>query len=343
MNCSDASSLLSGFRTQRVLVVGDVMLDRYLWGSVTRISPEAPVPIVATQRTSRAPGGAANVAATVAALGGCPVLVSAAGDEAAGQDLHTALLERGVSPTALVLSARRRTTVKTRIIAHNQQLLRIDEQDAEPIDADLCGELLARIEAALSFTSAIVLSDYAKGILTGELISGIMLLARKRGIPVLVDPKGSEYRRYSGASLLTPNRSEALLAAQLTDAREATVAHAGARLMDCLEIDALLITEGESGMTLFERPDSAIHLDASARVVYDVTGAGDAVIATLALALAAGGSLRTATYLANVAGGLAVEQVGTATISARAIEKVFLDTPHCLPSFSDLPVAWRIQ
>src|SRR5579862_6390542 len=249
MSSLDAVQILKGFGNQRVLVVGDVMLDRYLWGSVTRVSPEAPVPIVAKQRTSCSPGGAANVAATIAALGGEPVLVSAAGDGTSGKDLHSTLSERGISPADVILSPRRRTTVKTRIIAHNQQLLRIDEEETEEIDAGLAEELLTRIEAALPFVSVVVLSDYAKGLLTCGFIAGIITRARSLGLPVLVDPKGSEYSRYNGASLLTPNRSEAFLAAGLAHARGAKVADAGGRLMDSLAIDALLITEGESGMT----------------------------------------------------------------------------------------------
>jgi rfaE bifunctional protein kinase chain/domain len=340
---SGAVRILNGFRHQRVLIVGDVMLDRYLWGTVTRVSPEAPVPIVAKQRTSSSPGGAANVAVTVAALGGHPVLVSAAGESPEGRELHAALAERGVGSADVILSPRRRTTVKTRIIAHNQQLLRIDEEDTNPIDPELVDELLARIEARLPSVTAVILSDYAKGVLAPPFLSEIICRSRRLGVPVLVDPKGSDFSRYNGASLLTPNRAEAFLSAGFHQNHGARVVDAGAHLMDSLAIDALLITEGESGMTLFERRDSAIHLPASARVVYDVTGAGDAVIATLGLALGVGGSLRMATYLANLAGGLAVQQVGTATITAAALESVLGDHHHSLPFFSEVPVAKGVQ
>jgi len=340
---SDAVGTLNDFRDQRVLVVGDVMLDRYYWGTVTRVSPEAPVPIVAKQRTSSSPGGAANVAVTVAALGGHPVLVSVGGESPEGRELHSALEERGVESTDVILSPRRRTTVKTRIIAHSQQLLRIDEEDTGPIDSDLSAELLARIEAQLSSVTAVILSDYAKGVLTPRFLSEIICRARGVGVPVLVDPKGSDFSRYNGASLLTPNRAEAFLTAGSNLDYGAKVAEAGAHLMESLTIDALLITEGEAGMTLFEGRDSAVHLPASARVVYDVTGAGDAVIATLGLALGAGSSLRIATYLANLAGGLAVEQVGTATITTSALESVLIDYRHSLPVFTEVPVAKCIQ
>jgi rfaE bifunctional protein kinase chain/domain len=343
VNPSEAVSTLNSFRDQRILVVGDVMLDKYVWGNVTRVSPEAPVPIVAKQRTSSSPGGAANVAATVAALGGQPVLVSVGGDGLDGRDLHTALRERGVDSADVILSPRRQTTVKTRIIAHNQQLLRIDEEDTDPIDPGLIDELLARIETQIPSVTAVILSDYAKGVLTPPFLSEIISRARCVGVPVLVDPKGSDFSRYNGASLITPNRAEAFLSSGCNLDHGATVVDAGAHLMESLAIDALLITEGESGMTLFERGESAVHIPASARVVYDVTGAGDAVIAALGLALAAGGSLRTATYLANLAGGLAVEQVGTATITAAALESVLEDHHHSLPFFSEVPLAKCVQ
>ena len=339
MDRTDAIRILNGFHNQRVLVVGDVMLDRYCWGTVTRVSPEAPVPIVAKQRASASPGGAGNVAVSVAALGGFPVLVSASGGDSEGRELHAALGQCGVSPADVILSPERRTTVKTRIIAHSQQLLRIDEEETTPIGLALSEQLLTRVEGALSSVGAVILSDYAKGVLTPALLSSIITRARRLGLPVLVDPKGSQYSRYDGASLLTPNRAEAFLEVGLDRDHMARTVEAGAHLMESLAIEALLITEGESGMTLFERGGNAVHLSASARVVYDVTGAGDAVIATLGLALGAGGSLRTATYLANLAGGLAVEQVGTATITAAALASVLEDHSHSLPFFTEATAA----
>jgi len=308
------------FAGQNVLVAGDVMLDRYIWGTVARVSPEAPVPIVARSRTTCSPGGAGNVAATIAALSGHPRLFGVAGTGADAEDLRAALAARGVAQDDIVLSRNRKTTVKTRVIAHSQQLLRIDDEDRDPIDDALADQVCSRIGAALRTAKVLILSDYAKGLLTPKLTSWGIQEARRHGVHVLVDPKGQRYEHYKGASLLTPNQHEAFLAAGLAHDPQATVAEAGKRLLASLEIDALLITQGESGMTLFERPDSMTHLPACARVVYDVTGAGDAVIATLALALAAGASLLEATFLANVAGGLSVEQVGTATLTPEALE-----------------------
>jgi rfaE bifunctional protein kinase chain/domain len=339
----DATSLLNGFLNRRVLVLGDVMLDRYLWGTVTRLSPEAPVPILAKRRNSSLPGGAANVAVNIAAMGGNAVLVSATGNGPEARELQTVLAERGVNPADILLSASRRTTVKTRIIAHSQHLLRVDEEQADPLDPALVEELFQRIDAALPSVTAVILSDYAKGVLTPELLSRVIARARHFGLPVIVDPKGQGYSRYNGASLLTPNRSEAFLAAGLQQDSGATVADVGCHLMGAFEIDALLITEGEYGMTLFERRDFAIHLPAAARAVYDVTGAGDTVVATMGLALGAGGSLRAATYLANLAGGLAVEQVGTATVTAPMLGSLLADNSHPLPCFSEVRVAKGIQ
>lgn len=332
MNPTNLTRILHAFRSRPVLIVGDVMLDRYVWGHVTRVSPEAPVPIVAKQRTSSSPGGAGNVAATVAGLGGQPLLVGLAGDSSEGRELHETLARCGVDPRDVVLAPNRRTTVKTRIIAHNQQLLRIDEEDTAPASAGTLDELLAHIDSRLPSAASVILSDYAKGLLTPALLREVISRARRAGVPVLVDPKGSDFTRYNGASLLTPNRSEAFHSAGLRAEHGATVAEAGGHLLAHLDVDALLITEGEAGMTLFERGGSTVHLPASARVVFDVTGAGDAVIATLGLALAAGGSLQEATQLANLAGGLAVEQVGTATLTASALEEALLGNPR-----ADLP------
>ena len=328
MNPTGLDRIVQSFHGRPVLIVGDVMLDRYLWGQVTRVSPEAPVPIVAKQRMSSSPGGAGNVAATVAGLGGRPLLVGLAGNSADGLELHAALAACGVDPRDVILSADRRTTVKTRIIAHNQQLLRIDEEDSAPAGERAAEELLNHIDARLPAAASVILSDYAKGLLTPPLLGEIISRARRSGVPVLVDPKGSDFTRYHGASLLTPNRAEAFHSAGLRAEQGATVAEAGARLLERLAVDSLLITEGEAGMTLFERSGSTVHWSASARVVFDVTGAGDAVIATLGLALGAGGTLRGATYLANLAGGLAVEQVGTATLTAAALREALNHGPQ---------------
>jgi D-beta-D-heptose 7-phosphate kinase/D-beta-D-heptose 1-phosphate adenosyltransferase len=239
--------------------------------------------------------------------------------------------------------ADRRTTTKTRIIAHSQQLLRIDEEHTAPISSDDAERMLSRIERVLPGADCAVISDYGKGVLTRELLARIIDRAKSRGVPVIVDPKGTDYSRYAGASVLTPNRHEAYAAAGAAQDGHTAVSEIGSRLIESLEIGALLITEGEHGMTLFQHGHSPMHIPAAARAVYDVTGAGDAVVAALALSLAAGASLPSATYLANLAGGLAVEQVGTAAVSAQQVEALFEDHSRALPSFPEVRAGKAVQ
>lgn len=305
---------LARFVDVPTLVVGDVMLDRYWWGNVDRISPEAPVPVVRLTQSSFAAGGAANVAANVIGLGARPLLVGVIGADDAGAQLPAALENAGVSAKYLITETARPTTVKTRVVAHQQHVVRVDQEDDAPIGADCANELTAKADELLGEARVLVLSDYAKGVLTAEIVRRLIAAAKELGVPVLVDPKGREYDRYAGATLLTPNRAEAAQATGLDPHAPDVVARAGQRLMERLPIDSLLITEGEDGMTLFERNQPPFHLAAYARQVYDVTGAGDTVIATLAVALGAGAALPEAARLANIAAGLVVQQVGTTAI-----------------------------
>jgi D-beta-D-heptose 7-phosphate kinase/D-beta-D-heptose 1-phosphate adenosyltransferase len=307
--------LMHRFGGVTAVVVGDVMLDRYWWGNVDRISPEAPVPVVRLTQSSLVAGGAANVAANIAGLGAQPWLVGVVGDDEGGGQLPGALNQANVVADHLITSKGRATTVKTRVVAHQQHVVRVDHESSAPINDECAGELAGAARRLLADAQVLILSDYAKGVLTSDLLKRLIAAARELGLPVLVDPKGRDYARYAGATLLTPNRTEAAHAVGL-DPRDANVvARAGERLIENLRIDSLLITEGEDGMTLFERDQTPVHLDASARQVYDVTGAGDTVIATLGVALGAGADLPTAARIANVAAGIAVQQVGTTTVS----------------------------
>jgi D-beta-D-heptose 7-phosphate kinase/D-beta-D-heptose 1-phosphate adenosyltransferase len=301
------------------VVVGDLMLDRYWWGTVERLSPEAPVPVVHRRGASVAPGGAANVAVNVASLGGTPRLVGVVGGDDTGRELMAALKERGISPDGVVVDPARPTTVKTRVVAHSQHVVRIDEEDRRPIPDAVAARVVERLTALLDAAPVVAVSDYAKGLLTPGLLSRVMGGARAAGCPVLVDPKGTDYARYDGAHLLAPNRGEALVAAGLTADEPDGVERAAARLLDRVAVDAVLVTLGEAGMTLFERGKPPVRIAARARAVYDVTGAGDTVMAATALALAAGVSLETAVRLANVAAGLAVETVGTTAVTAERL------------------------
>jgi rfaE bifunctional protein kinase chain/domain len=302
----------------RALVVGDVMLDEYVWGEVTRISPEAPVPIVDLRGRSQAAGGAANTAAGIAALGGVAVLVGLVGDDGAGRDLAERLAAAGVA--ARLVSGRRPTTVKTRIIAHSQQVVRIDAEQREALDARLESELIEALGEEVGGADAVVISDYAKGLVSPDLAQAAIRLAQQARVPVVADPKGADFAKYRGATVVTPNLSEVELASGVRVERRADVDEAARRLRAELGGSALLITRGGDGMSLYENGEP-LDIPATARNVFDVTGAGDAVVAVLALALAAGLALGTGARLANAAGGVVVGKVGTAGVSPEELEQ----------------------
>lgn len=306
--------ILDSFSKLRILVVGDVMLDRYWWGGVTRISPEAPVPVVRLKNTTLAAGGAANVAVNVAGLGATALLVGVVGDDEDAKLFPSILADARVSAEHLIRVTARPTTVKTRIIAHSQQVVRVDQEDSDAISAEAEEKICAKVRALIGDVDAVAVSDYAKGMLTETVLTELFAAAASHGKPVLVDPKGKQYAKYRGATVLTPNRREAAEACNLDDT-PAVVDEAGQRLMTELDLNALLITQGEEGMTLFRRSVDPFHLKAVAREVYDVTGAGDTVIATLTTAIGAGADLAKAAELANVAAGFVVEQVGTSSVT----------------------------
>jgi len=307
-----ARSLLARMQGRRVIVVGDVMLDQFLWGRVGRISPEAPVPVVEIASETFHLGGAANVAGNVRALGGEALVAGVVGDDAGGARVRAALAAAGVED-GLAVVAGRPTTVKTRIIAHHQQVVRADREASGEVDGAAQRALLARVRAALPSAGAVILSDYHKGVITGTLVRAVTALARRRGVPVLVDPKVAHFGLYRRVSLVTPNQPEAEEASGLRIRDEAGLRAAGERILRRLRCEAALITRGEHGMTLFEPGRRPLHIPTAAREVFDVTGAGDTVIATIALARCARASLADAARLANLAAGVVVGKVGTAT------------------------------
>jgi rfaE bifunctional protein kinase chain/domain len=307
------------FEDANILVVGDVMLDTYLWGRVDRISPEAPVPVVDLERTTSIPGGAANVATNVVGLGASAQLVGAVGADAEGETIRSCLDQTGVRIGGLISSSSAATTHKTRVIAHSQQVVRIDREHRGRISGDDLDRVRQNVGSILPMVDAVILSDYAKGLLSADLVAWIIASARAAGKIVCVDPKGRDYRRYSGATLITPNKREAAEACGLSVGDTDMVRTAGEQLMSDLGFHAVVITEGEHGITVFDRDEEPYHFEAAAREVYDVTGAGDTVIATLATCLAAGLTLRTAAEVANAAAGVVVQQVGTTAISADAL------------------------
>jgi rfaE bifunctional protein kinase chain/domain len=307
--------LLDDLKNIKVLVVGDVMLDRYWWGDVTRISPEAPVPVVRLTRSTVAAGGAANVAANIAGLGAKPLLVGGIGDDSEANLLPDVLKKAGISSDYLVRIPGRPTTIKTRVIAHSQQVTRIDQETDEPLRSEHEELIVQKIYETIAEVDAVAVSDYAKGILTKPVLHAIIETAKKRKKPVIIDPKGKDYSKYRGATILTPNRREAAVACNIEDNGKPVVTHAGERLLKEIGVDAVLITEGEEGMTLFRPSRRPVHMTALARQIYDVTGAGDTVIGVLATAVGAGANLAEAAELANIAAGLVVEQVGTTAVN----------------------------
>jgi D-beta-D-heptose 7-phosphate kinase/D-beta-D-heptose 1-phosphate adenosyltransferase len=313
-----ARALLEAMRGRRVLVVGDVMLDQFLWGRVARISPEAPVPVVEIASETFHLGGAANVAAGVRALGGEAVVAGVVGDDPAGTRVRTALGEAGIQD-ALAADRARPTTVKTRIIAHHQQVVRADREETGEIGAALEDALGEALREAARGAGAIVLSDYQKGVVTRRLMKKVLEAARRTGAPLLVDPKVRHFALYRGAAVVTPNQLEAEQATGVRIRNAAGLRDAGAKILKALRCRAALITRGEHGMALFEQEKRPVEIPTAARQVFDVTGAGDTVIASFALALAAGATLPEAAMLANYAAGVVVGKIGTATVSPEEV------------------------
>ena len=313
-NTSSYMDLANRFANCKVMVVGDLMLDRYWWGTVERISPEAPVPVVNLERVSHTVGGAANVAANIAGLGAEPLLIGTIGEDPESLLLNEELRSLNIRDFYLA-TCERPTSVKTRIVAHSQHVVRVDREKSSPIGQGTEAAISKQVSAAIGETDIVVLSDYAKGTLTDAVLRTTIAAANERSIPVLVDPKGKDFSKYRGASIITPNKREALEACRLDDHHPDIVRSAGDQLIKDLDLEAIVITEGEKGMTLFERNKPPTSLKASAHEIFDVTGAGDTVIACLAVALAAGLSRYEAVRLANLSAGLVVEQVGTTAIS----------------------------
>lgn len=322
------TEILDKIRNVRVLVVGDVMLDRYWWGSVTRISPEAPVPIVQMEKMSLVAGGAANVAANLVGLGAKTKLFGVRGEDAEGEALRSVLIEAGITDHDITPINGRKTSIKTRIVAHNQHVVRIDSETNTPISDLDAGRVAEKIAAEIAQCDAVVISDYAKGFLVDPLLCSIIEIGNSLKKPVLVDPKGRDFTKYRGATVITPNKREAAEAAGIEITSEKVVADAGKHLTESLDLRALLVTEGEDGMTLFERGQAVAKLPSLARKVYDVTGAGDTVIATFAAAAAAGATFAEAARLANAAAGLVVASVGTTRIERGVLLDFFAAEPH---------------
>jgi rfaE bifunctional protein kinase chain/domain len=313
--------LIGKFAGQRIAIFGDLMLDEYVFGSSTRISPEAPVPVVLAEQHTDIPGGAANVAANISALGGIPLLCGVIGEDLAGQRLEQALAERGIEHHYLVRLPKRKTTHKTRVMAQHQQIVRIDVETPEELDKAELEQIEANLREVLSQAQVVVISDYDKGAISDGSIRLIKKLIPKSSPSIIVDPKYRHYSSYKGCKLITPNHKEAGFAVGQVIHTEDDLRRVGTKLLQMVGCDAVLITWGERGMALFDGSGPFVHLPTLAREVFDVTGAGDTVIAALALAISAQAGLLEAAYLANYSAGIVVGKIGTSTVSSQELSQ----------------------
>jgi D-beta-D-heptose 7-phosphate kinase/D-beta-D-heptose 1-phosphate adenosyltransferase len=326
MNCpilrkTRVRDLLNAAKNSRILVVGDVMLDQFIWGSVARISPEAPVPVVDFERESFMPGGAANAARNLTALRANTELFGTVGHDQAARQLKQLLKEQHIGCDGLLAHPGRSTSLKTRIVAHKQQVVRIDRETRDGLEGRLFNRLLEVFQAELKKADAVIICDYGKGVVTQQLLNEIKALCRARGVWLSLDPK-PYHLNLSGLSLITPNRKEAFELANLPDQTrnsdpfaDANLMAAAERLLSELRPAVLLITLGELGMLLCQRDQKPFHIPTVAREVFDVSGAGDTVIATFTLAIAAGASPVEAAIISNYAAGIVVGKIGTATVT----------------------------
>jgi len=313
--------LLSRLKGHRVLCVGDVMLDRFIYGEVSRISPEAPIPVLRIARETLVLGGAGNVARNLAAMGAFVDMVCASGADGAGRELAALVAQTNRITPHFLTDASRPTTIKTRYIAGSQQLLRADREDGAHLSSAMEDQVLIRVRAALDQAQIVVLSDYAKGVLTERVVREVVALGRAHDKPVLIDPKGRDFSRYRGASLLTPNRKELIEATGLSVTTIDEAEAAARKLIIDYNVGGVLAKLGGEGVCLMMKDVPAQHFQTAPREVFDVSGAGDTVIATMALALAGGLAPEDGAALANLAGSIVVGKIGTATIALEEIER----------------------
>jgi D-beta-D-heptose 7-phosphate kinase/D-beta-D-heptose 1-phosphate adenosyltransferase len=349
---SSFEAVLDQFGRKRVLVVGDVMLDRFVYGHVSRISPEAPAPVIQTSGPVDVVGGSGNVVRNIVSLGAACELIAVVGRDDAARTIREHLGDMNVPDGGLIEVSGRVTTVKTRFVAylHNTHLLRADSEEATPVEAKVEDAIIAAVESRLGAADAVILSDYAKGVLTPRVIAAIIAAARQAGKPVIVDPKGHDYSRYRGATVVTPNAAELAQSLGRPVPNEEEAVRAGAQeLAAHVDCDIVLVTRGERGMLIMSRDGETASFDATARRVVDVSGAGDTVIASFTLALVSDAGIRNATHLANVAAGVVVGKKGTSQVAASELRDLLLSRPRFelqekvkdLPAIDDCVAAWR--
>lgn len=324
---SKLNDIFQRFKNKRIAVLGDLMLDKYVWGSVGRISPEAPVPVVEVENETERLGGAANVAHNIQSLGGSPLLIGIVGDDLNGKRIGEILEEEHCTTVGLVVDESRPTTVKTRVIAHNQHVVRIDRENKKEISQAVLKKILSILQEYSGSLDGIVIEDYNKGVITKQLIREVVESAKKNRILVTVDPKFNNFFEYKNVSVFKPNKKELeeAIGKKLTTQEELIAA--GRETLQRLNADSVLLTRGENGMTLIEANLNVTHIPTQARKVADVSGAGDTVIATLTMALASSVSIREAAELANHAAGVVCGEVGIVPIEPSALASAILGDP----------------
>lgn len=313
--------ILAQFPQRKILVLGDIMVDEYIWGVVSRISPEAPVPVVEVEDENIRLGGAANVVANIRALRGQADLVGVAGGDSMAERLLHEIEQIGVKLDGIVVDRSRKTTIKTRVVAGSQHVVRFDRESTEDLDDGLGGRIQELVQDRLDHVDALVISDYGKGVINARLLEVVVPLARARGVVTVVDPKINHFDLYRQVSVLTPNHREAMAAWGRPIRGEADVAAAGRHLVDRLKVQAVLVTRGERGMSLYEGNGRVSQIPAVAKEVFDVTGAGDTVVGSMALALASRATMVEAAQVANHAAGVVVGKRGTATVSLTELKR----------------------
>jgi rfaE bifunctional protein kinase chain/domain len=320
-NIDGFEKYIDGFPETNILVIGDIIMDEYIWGDVSRISPEAPVPVVAVKKETKMLGGAANVINNIYSLGGRSILCGVVGEDQTGAEIIERLKSLGQTTNGIILERERRTSIKTRVVAHQQQVVRFDRESKKGISPESTKKLLVFINETIGSIDAVIVADYGKGVISGEMMRGLRNILQDSGIILSVDPKTENFDYYKSVDLITPNHQEAGAFCRIEIEDEETLVKAGRQIIEALNCRSVLITQGKDGMTLFEKGGEISHIPTVARHVFDVTGAGDTVISTLCLGLASGMDLKSASVISNFAAGIVVGEVGTSTVSSEGLKR----------------------
>ncbi len=327
-NPAELARHVDRFSEATILVVGDIIMDEYIWGEVKRISPEAPVPVVEVREETKMLGGAGNVISNIASLGGKAVLCGVIGDDDTGKETVARVRDLGFVTEGMLVDPDRPTSIKTRIVAHNQQVVRFDRESRKEIRPERADRLLEFVKKVRGGVNAVIVSDYGKGVVSGTLIRGVRRLLQNSDALLAVDPKTGNFEYYHGVDVITPNHHEAGSFCRIEISDEVSLVQAGRQMLRELQCRSVLITQGKNGMTLFEKDGEISHIPTVARKVFDVTGAGDTVVSTLCLGLASGMDLKSAAIVSNIAAGIVVGEVGTSTVRAEELKRVILSPPR---------------